>query len=105
MCEAAGKRGRVFGLAGKCEASGVECDRELVVVPAQHDILAAVVRTVAEEGRTVVFSSHLLDEVERVVDHVVMLHEGRVAVDLSMDDIKARYRKYVIRWREDRIFL
>jgi ABC-2 type transport system ATP-binding protein len=35
--------------------------------------LEAIIRVVAEEGRTVLFSSHLLDEVERVADHVVML--------------------------------
>ena len=70
---------------------------------ARQDILAAVVRTVAEEGRTVVFSSHLLDEVERVADHVAMIHEGRVALDISMDEIKATHRKYVVRWREPRI--
>jgi len=69
---------------------------------ARQDILAAVVRTVAEEGRTVVFSSHLLEEVERVADHVAMIHEGRVALDMPMDAIKATHHKYVIRWPEPR---
>ncbi len=67
---------------------------------ARQDILAAVVKTVAEEGRTVVFSSHLLDEVERVADHVAMIHEGRVALDSPMEEIKAAHRKYVVRWPE-----
>ena len=69
---------------------------------ARQDILAAVVRTVAEEGRTVVFSSHLLEEVERVADHVAMIHEGRVALDMPMDAIKATHHKYVVRWPEPR---
>jgi len=30
-------------------------------------------RTIADEGRTVLLSSHLLDEVERVADHVTMI--------------------------------
>src|SRR5690606_40533012 len=42
----------------------------------RQDILDAIVRTVADDGRTVVFSSHLLDEVERMSDHVTMIHEG-----------------------------
>jgi len=67
---------------------------------ARQDILAAVVRTVAEEGRTVVFSSHLLDEVERVADHVGMIHEGRVTLDMPLDEIKATHCKYVVRWPE-----
>jgi ABC-2 type transport system ATP-binding protein len=36
----------------------------------RRDILEAIIRTVADEGRTVIFSSHLLDEVERVSDHL-----------------------------------
>jgi ABC-2 type transport system ATP-binding protein len=43
----------------------------------RHDILEAVIRTVADEGRTVFFSSHLLEEIERVSDHVAMLHQGK----------------------------
>src|SRR2546427_12685217 len=39
---------------------------------ARRDILGAVIRTIAHEGRTVLFSSHLLEEVERVADHVTI---------------------------------
>ncbi len=67
---------------------------------ARQDILGAVVRSVAEEGRTVVFSSHLLDEVERVADHVAMLHHGRLILDMPMEDLKASHHKYVVRWRD-----
>ncbi len=45
------------------------------------DILNAIVRTISEEGRTVIFSSHLLEEVERMSDHVTMIHHGRIALD------------------------
>src|SRR5438034_488916 len=39
----------------------------------RRDILGAVIRTIADEGRTVLFSSHLLDEVEQVADYVAMI--------------------------------
>ena len=42
----------------------------------RRDILEAIIRTVTDQGRTVIFSSHLLDEVERVSDHLAMLHRG-----------------------------
>ena len=71
----------------------------LDAVARQH-ILAAVVRTVADEGRTVLFSSHLLEEVERVADHVAMIHQGQVVLDMSMDEIKARHHKYIVRMKE-----
>ena len=53
----------------------------------RNDILSAIIRTVADEGRTVLFSSHLLDEVERVADRVTMLHQGRVALSAPLDEI------------------
>ena len=46
----------------------------------RRDILAAVIRTVADEGRTVLFSSHLLEEVERVAEYVAMLNAGQVVL-------------------------
>ena len=67
---------------------------------ARHDILAVVVRSVAEEGRTVVFSSHLLEEVERVADDVAMIHEGKLALLMSMDELKERHQRFVVQFPE-----
>ncbi len=47
-------------------------------------------RTIADEGRTVLFSSHLLDEVERVADHVTMINHGRIVLSGPLDTIKQR---------------
>lgn len=55
---------------------------------ARRDILGAVIRTVADEGRTVIFSSHLLDEVERVADRVAMIHEGHIVLDAPLEELK-----------------
>jgi len=52
------------------------------------DIIDAVIRTVADEGRCVMFSSHLLDEMERTCDHVTMIQEGRIVFDTDLDAIK-----------------
>ena len=37
------------------------------------------------------FSSHLLDEVERVADHVTMIDQGRVALSAPLREIKAAH--------------
>jgi ABC-2 type transport system ATP-binding protein len=54
----------------------------------RRDILAAVLRAIAEEGRTVLFSSHLLDEVEQVADQVTMIREGRIVLSAPLDEIR-----------------
>ncbi len=54
----------------------------------RRDILAAIVRTIAEEGRTVLLSSHLLAEVDRVADHVAMIKQGRIVFHERLDELK-----------------
>jgi ABC-2 type transport system ATP-binding protein len=69
-------------------------------VVVRRDILDAVVRTVADDGRTVLFSSHLLDEVERMSDHVTLLHQGRVALSGVLDDVRGAYHRSRVRFTE-----
>jgi ABC-2 type transport system ATP-binding protein len=69
----------------------------------RRDILEAVIRTVADEGRTVFFSSHFLDEIERVSDHIAMLHRGKLILYGSLDEIRARHRVVRLRLKEDQI--
>jgi ABC-2 type transport system ATP-binding protein len=58
----------------------------------RRDILGAIIRTIAHEGRTVLFSSHLLEEVEQVADHVTMINEGRIVLSATLDSIRESHR-------------
>ena len=58
----------------------------------RRDILGAVIRTIADEGRTVLFSSHLLGEVEQVADHVTMISQGRIVLSAPLETIKETHR-------------
>src|SRR6476620_1533638 len=66
----------------------------------RRDILGAIVRTIADEGRTVLFSSHLLEEVERVSDCVAMLKEGRIVFCDSLDQIKQSHARVTLRFED-----
>ena len=58
----------------------------------RRDILGAVMRTIADEGRTVLFSSHLLEEVEQVADHITMIHQGRIVLSAPLLAIRESHR-------------
>ena len=58
----------------------------------REDILDAIVRTVSDDGRTVIFSSHLLEEVEQMSDHVTMINAGQVVLDGDLATIKKKYQ-------------
>src|SRR5205085_3071135 len=64
----------------------------------RRDILGAVIRTIAGEGRTVLFSSHLLEEVEQVADHVTMISCGRIALSAPLPAMKESHRRVTVRF-------
>jgi ABC-2 type transport system ATP-binding protein len=66
----------------------------------RRDILGAIVRTIADEGRTVLFSSHLLHEVEQVADYVAMIDSGRIAFCAPMDELKLTHHRVTLRFAE-----
>ena len=66
----------------------------------RRDILDAIVRAVADDGRTVIFSSHLLDEVERMSDHVTLIHQGRVTLSGVLDEVRGAYHRSRVRFAE-----
>ena len=68
----------------------------------RRDILEAIMRTIAHEGRTVLFSSHLLEEVERVADHVTMISHGRIALSAPLEAVKESHRHVTVRLAEPR---
>jgi len=59
---------------------------------ARHDFMAAVMAAVAEDGVSVVLSSHVLAELERVADYLILLSNGRVQVAGEVDDLLAHHR-------------
>ena len=61
--------------------SGLDVNTGLMV----RDLVAAL----AAEGKTVLYSSHVLDVVERVCDRALIIHEGRLIADGSLESLKA----------------
>jgi ABC-2 type transport system ATP-binding protein len=64
----------------------------------RRDILTAIIRTIADEGRTVLFSSHLLSEVERVADQVAMIRDGRMVFCDTLDHLKETHCRLTLRF-------
>lgn len=48
-------------------------------------VMRSLIRELAARGKVVVFSSHELDTVERVCSRVVILHQGKIVADDSID--------------------
>jgi ABC-2 type transport system ATP-binding protein len=59
---------------------------------ARHDFMATVMTAVADDGVSVVLSSHVLAELERVADYLILMSAGRVQVAGEVDDLLACHR-------------
>jgi ABC-2 type transport system ATP-binding protein len=67
----------------------------------RKDILNAIVQAVVDDGRTVLFSSHLLDEVELMSDYLFMVHRGCIVLYGAMDSIRSQRQTALVRFNRD----
>jgi ABC-2 type transport system ATP-binding protein len=59
---------------------------------ARHDFMATVLTATADDGVSVLLSSHVLAELERIADYLILLSRGRVQVAGEVDDLLASHR-------------
>jgi len=78
-------------------ATALLCDPEVLILdepangldPEGVHWLRRMLRDLAEAGRTVLVSSHILAEVTQTVDRVVILHRGRLVAEASLAELTA----------------
>jgi ABC-2 type transport system ATP-binding protein len=58
---------------------------------ARHEVMAVVMSAVAEEGLSVIYSSHVVSELERVADYLILMSHGRVQMAGMIDDLLAKH--------------
>ncbi len=63
---------------------------------ARRDFLTEILGIACEENRTILFSSHILGDIERIVDRVAILNHGRKIVEGDLDSLKANVRKITL---------
>jgi ABC-2 type transport system ATP-binding protein len=60
---------------------------------ARRQFLELVVDVIQQDGRTVLFSSHILSDVERIADRIGILATGKLVVDCPLEELKERVKK------------
>jgi ABC-2 type transport system ATP-binding protein len=62
----------------------------------RRDFLESLIQIIQREGRTILISSHILADVERVADRIGILVDGVLRVDCPTDHFKQSLRKVVL---------
>ena len=65
------------------------------VDPAARDYILNTILRNYNENSTVIFSTHLISDVEKILDDAILLKEGKVEMFKSVDDIRTEYGKSV----------
>jgi ABC-2 type transport system ATP-binding protein len=61
---------------------------------ARYDFMSFVMEAVAEQGLSVIFSSHVVAELERVADFLVVINEGHVQLAGDIDEVLASHASW-----------
>jgi len=59
----------------------------------REEVLDGLLRTISDRGRTILFSSHTLSDVQRMADSIAIIDEGELLVKASVDDLLARTKR------------
>jgi ABC-2 type transport system ATP-binding protein len=54
----------------------------------RRDLLREIALRADEAGTTILFSTHIVSDLERVASHLAFLHQGRLLLDTTMDDFR-----------------
>jgi ABC-2 type transport system ATP-binding protein len=60
---------------------------------ARRQFLELAIDIIQKNGRTILFSSHILSDVERIADRVGILAAGKLIVDCPLEELKRRVKK------------
>ena len=94
--------------AGLCLAMTLAPEPELLVLDdpalgldpvARRSLLQSMLHVTRQPNRTILFSSHLLSDVERVADRIVVLDGGVLRADCTVETFRDRLRHYVLKFR------
>ncbi len=65
------------------------------VDPAARDYILRTILSNYSENSTVLISTHLITDIEQVLDHVIFLQNGQISLNTSVDEIRTEYGKSV----------
>ena len=67
----------------------------------RRDFLESMIQIIQKAGRTILFSSHILSDVDRVADRVGIIQDGVLRVNCSLDQFRESIRKVVVELNDD----
>ncbi|WP_311481542.1 ATP-binding cassette domain-containing protein [uncultured Anaerococcus sp.] len=69
--------------------------------PYNANLLMGIIKEINEEGTTIIFSSHNMENVEYLCDRLIMLKNGKIVLKGSPNEIRNSYEKDLVKVRTE----
>jgi ABC-2 type transport system ATP-binding protein len=64
--------------------------------PLNTDLIKAIMLEMRNEGKTIIFSTHVMHEAEKLCDSILLINKGRAILDDSLANIKSRRSSHIV---------
>lgn len=59
--------------------------------PLNIELIKGIILELKRAGKTILFSTHVMEQAEKICDHICMINRGRKVLDGSLSEVKARF--------------
>jgi len=87
------KLGLIVALVAEPELLILDDPTSGMDVPTRHDFLKGIISEILEQGTSILFSSHLVHELEGIIDHLGILHNGKLILENNFEQVKNNAKK------------
>ena len=64
--------------------------------PVNQDLLKDIIMQMQKQGKTVVFSTHVMHEAEKLCDFIVLINKGKLVVNGTLEQIRSRWKSHAV---------
>jgi len=64
--------------------------------PLNQDLLKEIILQMRDEGKTVIFSTHVMHEAEKLCDYILLINKGKVILDDRLQKIRSQHSSHVV---------
>ena len=62
--------------------------------PVNQDLLKDIIIQMRDDGKTIVFSTHVMHEAERLCDFILLINKGKAVLDGRLDEIRLQHKSH-----------
>jgi len=64
--------------------------------PVNQDLLKDIIIQIRNDGKTIIFSTHVMHEAERLCDFILLINKGKAVLDGRLDEIRSQYKSHAV---------